>query len=269
MAPTPSSPGLRRSQPALPHDLARRLVRQAAGGDRRARERLLAAYRPAIARVARGRSATLPASVDIDDLISCGMIGLDRAIDRYNGSAVEFEPYAMIRVRGAITDHLRELDWAPRSLRSDARHLRTLEHVFSARHGRLPRDEELAPLAELSPREVDRIRREEAGSQIVSLNAHAAGWGAAERSELLEAIEDESADDPCTVALRDCQATRMRVAIGRLGERDRVIFREVMLMGLPSTRVATIHGITEGRVSQILRRIREQLGRALVETPAA
>src|SRR5579871_6038607 len=266
LTPTASSCG--RSRPTLPHDVARRLVRAAALGDRRAREQVVAAYRPLICKVAHGRSATLPPSVDVDDLISCGMFALNQSIDRYDGGAVDFETYALIRVRGAITDHLRELDWAPRRLRSEARRIRGVEHDFAARNGRLPSDSEVAELAELSAEHVGQIRRELAACQIVSLNVRPATWDPADGAELLDAIVDEDADDPCAAVLRDDQAALMRITLEQLGDRDRAIFHEVVLRGVPSTRVASVHGITEGRVSQILRRIREQLTVSLVDQAA-
>lgn len=269
MALTPTAPAGGRSRPALAHDAARRLVLAAARGDRRAREQVVAAYRPLICRIAHGRSASLPASVDVDDLISCGMLALYQSIDRYDGGAVDFETFALIRVRGAITDHLRELDWAPRRLRSEARRLHGAEHDFAARNGRLPSDRELAELAELTPDQVGQIRRELASCQVISLNVRPAAWDPADGAELLDAIVDEDADDPCAAAVREDQAALMRTALHRLGDRDRAIFREVVLRGVPSTRVASAHGITEGRVSQILRAIREQLTGSLLDQAAA
>ncbi|HUZ83322.1 MAG TPA: sigma-70 family RNA polymerase sigma factor [Gaiellales bacterium] len=266
MAPTPPGPaGRARPRPQIPHDVARRLVRAAAAGDRDARERLVEAYRPLIARIAHGRGASVPTSMDADDLASCGLIALNQSIDRYDGGGVDFESYALIRVRGAITDHLRELDWAPRRVRSEARRLRAVEQTFAASHGRMPSDREVAAVASLTPEQVSGIRREVASSQVLSLNVRVSSWDPGDGTELVDAIVDETADDPCAAALRGCQAERIRVAIDRLGTRDRDIFRDAVLNGVPSTRLATIHGITEGRVSQILRRIREQIGNSLVD----
>lgn len=262
---TQTAPAGRRARPALPHDAARRLVRAAASGDRRARERVVEAYRPLIARIAQARNAGLPASVDADDLISCGLIALDRSIDRYDGGAVDFEMFALIRVRGAITDHLRELDWAPRRLRADARRLHGIERDFAATHGREPTDHEVAGLAGFSASRVDAIRNELLSAQVLSLNLQLTARNSPDGAELQDAIADDSADDPCVAALRECEAQRIRHAIDRLGERDREIFRQAVLNGVPGTRVARAHGITEGRVSQILRRVREQLARSLAE----
>ena len=262
---TQTAPTGRRARPTLPHDVARRLVRAAADGDRRARERVVEAYRPLIARIAHSRNAGLPASVDADDLISCGLIALDRSIDRYDGGAVDFEMFALIRVRGAITDHLRELDWAPRRLRADARRLHGIERDFAATNGRDPTENEIATLAGITTDRISEIRHEVLSAQVLSLNLQLSSQNAPDCAELQDAIADQSADDPCAVALRDCEAQRIRHAIDRLGERDREIFRQAVLNGVPGTHVARNHGITEGRVSQILRRVREQLARSLAE----
>src|SRR5919206_5050770 len=98
--------------------------RYKASGDRHARERLVVAFSPLVKYVAGRMGSGLPAHVDEADLISYGLIGLISAIERFDLSReIKFETYAMPRIRGAIIDELRTLDWVPRSVRARAREI--------------------------------------------------------------------------------------------------------------------------------------------------
>src|ERR1700704_1273982 len=119
--------------------------RYKASGDERARERLVVAYSPLVKYVAGRMSSGLPAHVEEADLISYGLTGLISAIERFDLSReIKFETYAITRIRGAIIDELRTLDWVPRSVRARARGIERANMKLEAKLQRAPTDEEMA-----------------------------------------------------------------------------------------------------------------------------
>ncbi|MDQ6745998.1 MAG: sigma-70 family RNA polymerase sigma factor, partial [Actinomycetota bacterium] len=119
--------------------------RYKSSGDERARERLVVAYSPLVKYVAGRMSSGLPAHVEESDLISYGLGGLISAIERFDlAREIKFETYAITRIRGAIIDELRTLDWVPRSVRARARDIERVNMRLEAKLQRAPTDEELA-----------------------------------------------------------------------------------------------------------------------------
>jgi RNA polymerase sigma factor for flagellar operon FliA len=192
-------------------------------GDDSARERLILHYSPLVSRVASRVGIGLPSNVEIGDCTSYGMFGLIDAIEKYDpGRGVRFEPYAMSRIRGAILDELRALDWIPRSVRQKARTVERGYQALEARLHRRPTEAELA--AELGVSVED---HQQTLSQISVVNVLAL-------DELLAVAEDQpgamslgdthadlDADDP--VAIFESQETRALLlrAIAELTERER------------------------------------------------
>src|SRR5437763_4000723 len=120
-------------------------------GDTHARERLVLAYSPLVKYVAGRMSSGLPAHVEESDLISYGLGGLISAIERFDLSReIKFETYAITRIRGAIIDELRTLDWVPRSVRARAREIERANQKLEARFQRAPSDAEMAKELELT-----------------------------------------------------------------------------------------------------------------------
>src|SRR5206468_12083589 len=114
-------------------------------GDERARERLVVAYSPLVKYVAGRMGSGLPAHVEEADLISYGLVGLISAIERYEPEReIKFETYAIPRIKGAIIDELRALDWVPRSVRSRAREIERANAKLEGQLQRAPNDEEIA-----------------------------------------------------------------------------------------------------------------------------
>src|SRR4026208_1491035 len=114
-------------------------------GDERARERLVVAYSPLVKYVAGRMASGLPSHVEEGDLISYGLIGLIGSIERYDlDREIKFETYAVSRIRGAIIDELRSLDWVPRSVRAKARDVEKIHSQLENKLGRAPSEEEMA-----------------------------------------------------------------------------------------------------------------------------
>jgi RNA polymerase sigma factor FliA len=119
-----------------------------------ARDRIIVHYSPLVKFVAGRVGAGLPSSVDPGDLVSAGVFGLIDAVERFDpGRGVKFETFAVPRIRGAVFDGLRSLDWVPRSVRSRAREVERAFTELESRHGRAPTDEEIAAHLKISNEE--------------------------------------------------------------------------------------------------------------------
>jgi RNA polymerase sigma factor for flagellar operon FliA len=140
-------------------------------GDRTARERLVVAYSPLVKFVAGRLGAGLPSHVDDADLISYGLMGLIGAIERFEPErGIKFETFAMTRIRGAIIDELRSLDWVPRSVRSRAREIEAAQTKLEHELQRAPTEAELAAKVGLSEEELQTSLLEIANSSVYALD---------------------------------------------------------------------------------------------------
>ena len=164
-------------------------------GDESARERLVVAYSPLVKFVAGRTGARLPSHVEQSDLISYGMLGLIEAMDRFEPERrIRFETFAMQRIRGAIIDELRSLDWVPRSVRSRARDIEEANAKLEHELGRAPTDAELAERLKMDETELQEALLQISNSSILALEEL---WmtpdASGDRVSLLDTLEDESA----------------------------------------------------------------------------
>src|SRR6202012_3366154 len=167
-------------------------------GDERARERLVVAYSPLVKYVAGRMGTNLPGHVDEADLISYGLTGLISAIERFDLSReIKFETYAITRIRGAIIDELRTLDWVPRSVRARAREIERANQKLEAKLQRAPTDEEMATELEISVSEFNEALLQISNSTIVALDEL---WNVSDSTgdqvSLLDTLPDPGAPDP-------------------------------------------------------------------------
>src|SRR6059058_1688226 len=140
-------------------------------GDVHARERLVVAYSPLVKYVAGRMGSGLPAHVEEADLISYGLVGLISAIERYEPEReIKFETYAIPRIRGAIIDELRTLDWVPRSVRARAREIERANVKLEAQLQRAPSDEEMAGELSMSVDDFQEALLQISNSTIVALD---------------------------------------------------------------------------------------------------
>ena len=166
-------------------------------GDQKARDRLVVAYSPLVKYVAGRMGAGLPAHVDEADLISYGLGGLIAAIERFDLSRdIRFETYAITRIKGAILDELRALDWVPRSVRARARQIERANVKLEARLQRVPTEEELAVELEMTVDEFRAALLQIANSSISALDEL---WSPSDSSgdsmSLLDTLSDSSAPE--------------------------------------------------------------------------
>ncbi len=224
------------------------------------RERCVEQYAPLVKRIAHYMMAKLPASVELDDLIQAGMLGLLDAIGRYEeAQGAQFETYATQRIRGAILDGLREIDWVPRSLRRDMRRIETAVRKLEHRHGRAPTEHEIAAELELPLDDYHKMLQEARGCQLVSYEELSASADQC----LLESEVEGSAPAPLDQILDRDLRERVVAAIEDLPEREKTLMGLYYEQELNFREIGKVLGVGESRVcqlhSQAMARLRSRL----------
>ena len=213
----------------------------------------MVAYSPLVKYVAGRMGSGLPAHVEEADLISYGLVGLISAIERYEPEReIKFETYAIPRIRGAIIDELRALDWVPRSVRARAREIERanvkLEHKFQ----RAPTDEEIAAELHIKLSEFQESLIQISNSTIAALDEL---WTVSDSSgdqvSLLDTIQDPTSPDPAKVMDATDLKDRVADAIARLPEREKLVIALYYYENLTLREIGEVLGVTESRVSQL------------------
>jgi RNA polymerase sigma factor FliA len=222
-------------------------------GDRHARERLVVAYSPLVKYVSGRMASGLPAHVDEADLISYGLIGLINAIERFDiEREIKFETYAITRIKGAIIDELRSLDWVPRSVRARAREIERANAKLEHKLQRAPTDDEMALELGMSVQEFHDALLQISNSTVAALDEL---WSVSDSSgdqvSLLDTLTDENAPDPAAVMDQTDLKDRVAEAIARLPERERLVVALYYYENLTLREIGEVLGVTESRVSQL------------------
>jgi RNA polymerase sigma factor for flagellar operon FliA len=199
-----------------------------------------------VKRIAYHLAGRLPASVEVADLIQAGMLGLLEAASNYTADrGASFETYAGIRIRGAMLDALRKLDWAPRSVHRKARAVQQAIRELEAEFGREARDGEIAARMGVTLEEYHKISHDAASCRISSLD-EANG----EDDSLLGRVEDETAD-PFQDASEDGFREALAKAIKELPERERLVMSLYYDDELNLKEIGAVLKVTESRVCQL------------------
>jgi RNA polymerase sigma factor FliA len=224
-------------------------------GDERARERLVVAYSPLVKFIAGRMASGLPSHVEEADLISYGLLGLIGAIERFDlDREIKFETFAVARVKGAIIDELRSLDWVPRSVRARARDVEKAHAKLEAQLQRAPTDEEMAEQLEMTVEEFQDSLLEIANSSVLALDdlwTFADPEGGGGQISVLDTIHDPNAVDPETEAQASEVKDRLADAIESLPERERLVIALYYYENLTLREIGEVLGVTESRVSQL------------------
>lgn len=227
--------------------------RYKSSGDERARERLVVAYSPLVKYVSGRMASGLPAHVDEADLISYGLVGLINAIERFElEREIKFETYAITRIKGAIIDELRSLDWVPRSVRAKAREIERANAKLEHRLQRAPSDEEMA--AELGVEVSDFLASllQISNSTIAALDElWTVGDASGDQVSLLDTLQDPRAPDPAAVMDQTELKDRVADAIARLPEREKLVVALYYYENLTLREIGEVLGVTESRISQL------------------
>ncbi len=231
-----------------------------------AREQLILEYLPKVRYIAGRLSMKLPSHVDTEDLISCGVAGLIDAVDKFDPSKnVKFSTYAEFRIRGAMLDYLREIDWCPRSIRQKANNLQQVYATLESHLGRPPEEEEVARELDISVEELRKELSLIAGVTVFSLDELEDNdeTSFSNRKHLCSYLMEKKNDEE---HLRDMREVLAK-AIDELPENEKLLISLYYYEEMTMKEIGTILGLTESRICQIhnqaILRLRGKLRKAL------
>lgn len=233
-------------------------------------EQIIIEYSPMIKYVANRIAMRLPPHVEVDDLISVGVLGLLDAIEKYDpGRGAKFKTYAEFRVRGSILDELRSLDWVPRSIRQKATQMDNVTQRLQGKYGRPPEDEEIAEELGLDMNEFFTAMNDTRSMPILSLEDLGINKETGEQQNLLDCLIGDSEADPATQIRLDELKQIIAQGIDTLPEKERLMISLYYYEELTMKEIGEVLGITESRVSQIhskaVFRLRTKLKALLVD----
>lgn len=220
--------------------------------DPQAREQFLVEHLPLVRYIAGRLAIGLPNSVEMDDLVHSGVVGLIEAMDHFDPSrGIKFETYATPRIRGAILDELRTLDWAPRSLRANSRRLDRVAAKLENELGRSATEEELAESMGIPLDEFQEILGRISATTVFSLDELAFGRNGHSEVPLVDTIEADQVHNPLTALEREELENFLADSIGELPERGRLVIGLYYYEELTLKEIGEVLGVTESRVCQI------------------
>jgi RNA polymerase sigma factor for flagellar operon FliA len=215
-----------------------------------ARERILLEQLPQVRYIARRIHERLPRHVPFDDLVHAGVLGLMDALNKYDQTKhVQFASYAKFRIRGAILDSLREMDWSPRELRRKGRRIEEVCARLSAELGRTPTESELAKGLDMDLHQFQLLLGELDGLEIGSLRIESPRDGKEE--DLCEYLPNAPEDTPFFKCLRSEMKQLIARVIAELPDKERQVLALYYFEELTMKEVGATLGIGESRVSQI------------------
>jgi RNA polymerase sigma factor FliA len=212
-------------------------------------ERLLLEHLPIVRFLARRIHERLPQHVEMEDLVSAGVVGLMDAFAKFDPKKkVQFRSYAQFRIRGAILDSLRTLDWSPRELRRKGRAVEEAVRLLTARLGRAPGETEIASELDLTLDQYQALLGDLKGLEIGTLHTeHNEDSG----EEELAYVPGQPEDDPLFCCLRGELKERLADAIEGLPERERLVMTLYYYEELTMREIGLALGVVESRISQI------------------
>ncbi len=220
--------------------------------DVQARDELIAEYIPLVKYVAGRLVINLPNSVELDDLESLGFFGLLDAIEKFDETRnVKFETYASTRIRGAIIDGLRAMDWIPRSTRAKARALENQIYELTNELGRNPSDEEVAASLDLTPARYYEMLDEVRGATLFSLDETLVTDKTGQNLKMSDLVVDQEQPGPDQRLLQGEMLEELAMAIAELNEREQLVLSLYYHDGLTLKEIGHILEVSESRVSQI------------------
>ncbi len=235
--------------------------------DPKAREQLILEYAGLVKYVAGRMAISLPSSVHQDDLISYGIFGLIDAIEKFDMDRnIKFETYAVARIRGAIWDGLRSMDWVPYSVRHKAKELEQTYARLEHQLGRAATDDEICEAMNLTRQQFAQLLTETSYLSFLSLDdLWTLDKNGGNSVRVIDTIQDQSAPDPVTMVMFEEQKKILTDAINKLPEREKLVIALYYYEGLTLKEIGKVLGVSESRVSQMhtkaIMRLRGRLSR--------
>ena len=216
------------------------------------RDKFIRQYMPLVKYVA-GKGATgLPASVEFDDVVGYGQFGLLDAINKYDTSKnVKFKTYAVTRIRGAIFDELRQIDWVPRSVRQKSREIEDAIVALESKLGRTASDSEIASSLNMSENEYHRTIMKVSGTSVLSLNDIWYSGDDNENMSIGNNIESPSSLNPDVIAEREEIRKVIAEAISELPEKEKLVIVLYYNEDLTFREIGDVLEVSESRISQL------------------
>lgn len=235
-------------QPATQRELWLRYSKTGPGSD--SENSLVEQYLPLVKTVVGRLAMTLPAHVNNDDLYSAGLVGLLDAVRRFDPTCgCSFEHYARTRIRGAILDELRRLDWVPRSVHEKAKKVAAVMQELSQRHGGIPSDAQMASTLGISLTDYEELLEEIRPASYVCLDSLQDHDG--ESGANYDVIADEAQGDPGKGAARREMAALVEERLKELPDMQRKVLALYYVEDLRLREIAEVFGVTESRICQI------------------
>jgi RNA polymerase sigma factor for flagellar operon FliA len=214
------------------------------------RERIIQEFAPLIRVMAHRLAFRLPAYMDVEDLISVGVIGLMDAMTKYDPTReANFKTYAEFRIRGAMLDEIRSMDWIPRSVHERITLLHKTEMELTRRHGRSPTEDELASALQMSVGELSDFLTQAQGAIVMSLEDLAVQDS--DGDKILRMLVDTQHPDPLSHVVTEDVRRALEKAIQELPEKERLVLTLYYCEELTMKEIGGILSITESRVCQI------------------
>jgi RNA polymerase sigma factor for flagellar operon FliA len=265
--PTPSTPGRaappRRGRYAGVSDEERAEIESAIAqlwrdykstGQEQLRERLILHYSPLVKYVAGRVGVGLPPNIEQADLVSYGIFGLIDAIEKFDlERVIKFETYAISRIKGAIIDELRAIDWIPRSVRYKAREVEKAYALLEAKLRRTPTEAEVAAELDIKLEDLHTIFSQVSFVNVVALDEllSAGGGEKGDKLSLVDTLEDTKAEDPVQAFESEETKHLLAKAINTLPEREKIVVTLYYYEGLTLAEIGQVLGVTESRICQM------------------
>jgi len=239
-------------------------VRCKENNDDAAREQLIVSHIRIVKYIAGRMAIHVPASIEMNDLIGWGMLGLLDAVDKFDHRQdIKFTTYASIRVRGAIIDQIRSLDWAPRSLRSMARRIGAAKEKLRHEQGKDPSADDIAEQLGIAPEQVEDTISQLQTAQILSLDDYLPTEDSATRK--IEAVSDTTTASPEHVLSQQERQERLVQGILQLPDQQQKVLNLYYYEELTLKEIGLVLNVSESRICQIHSAAMKQLRKVLQE----
>jgi RNA polymerase sigma factor for flagellar operon FliA len=216
------------------------------------REAFIKQYAPLVKYVAGKVAMGMPSNVEFDDLVGFGVFGLIDAIDKFDPEKnVKFKTYAVTRIRGAIFDELRQIDWVPRSVRQKTREIESTISSLEAQLGRTASDQEIAGALGMNEDEYLKTIQKISGTSILSLNDVWFSGDEKDRVSIVDSIESPSSLNPDVMVEKEVMRQVIITAINELPDKEKKILILYYYEDLTLKDIGRVLEVTESRVSQL------------------